>query len=86
VTPPGRPLRFARALTPAGAPAEGVVSGGQFIPLDAFASLDGATLTDLLPGWRHNLAVLRSALAGQPGLDPPGSWPADSTRLLGTSC
>ena len=82
VTPPGRPLRFARALTPAGAPAEGVVSGGQFIPLDAFASLDGATLTDLLPGWRHNLAVLRSALAGQPGLDPHGSWPADSTRLL----
>ena len=82
VTPPGHPLRFARALTPAGAPAEVVVSGGRFIPLDAFASLDGAALTDLLPGWRHNLAVLRSALAGRPGVDPPGSWPAGSTRLL----
>ncbi|MGI8449665.1 MAG: fumarylacetoacetate hydrolase family protein, partial [Streptosporangiaceae bacterium] len=59
-----------------------VVSGGRFIPLGAFASLDGITLTDLLPGWRHNLAVLRRALAGQPGLDPPGSWPAGRTRLL----
>jgi 2-keto-4-pentenoate hydratase/2-oxohepta-3-ene-1,7-dioic acid hydratase in catechol pathway len=82
VTAPGLPLRFARALTPAGAPAEGVVSGGRFIPLDAFTSLDGATLTDLLPGWRHNLAVLRSALAGPAGPDPPGSWPAGRTRLL----
>ena len=41
VTPPGHPLRFARALTPAGAPAEVVISGGQFIPLDTFGSLTG---------------------------------------------
>ena len=59
-----------------------MVCGGRFIPLAAFTALDGATLTDLLPGWRHNLAVLRSALAGPPGPDPPGSWPAGRTRLL----
>jgi len=55
---PGGPLRLARARTPSGAPADGVVSGGRFIPLAAFASLDGVTIADLLPAWPRNLGVL----------------------------
>jgi len=82
VTVPGRQLRFARALSPAGAPADGVVSGGRFIPLTAFVSLGAVTITDLLPGWEQNLALLRGALDGQPGRDAARSWPASSTRLL----
>ncbi|HEY8045953.1 MAG TPA: fumarylacetoacetate hydrolase family protein [Streptosporangiaceae bacterium] len=82
VTVPGRPLRLARALTPAGAPADGVVCAGRFIPLGAFPSLAGDTLADLLPGWQQNVDLLRAALAGQPAPDPAASWPADRTRLL----
>jgi 2-keto-4-pentenoate hydratase/2-oxohepta-3-ene-1,7-dioic acid hydratase in catechol pathway len=63
-------------------PADGVVSGGRFIPLGAFASLDGVTIADLLPAWPRNLGVLRAALAGGPGADPAGSWPASGIRLL----
>jgi len=44
----GGHLRLARARTPAGTPADGVVSGGRFIPLGAFAALDGVTIADLL--------------------------------------
>jgi 2,4-diketo-3-deoxy-L-fuconate hydrolase len=79
---PGGQLRLARALTPEGTAADGVVSGGRFIPLGAFASLDGVTIADLLPGWAENLDVLRAALAGRPDLDRPGSWLVSSTRLL----
>ena len=79
---PGGHLRLARARTPAGTPAEGVVSGGRFIPLGAFAALDGVTIADLLPAWPQNLEALRAALAVQPGFAPAGSWPASSIRLL----
>ena len=82
MTVPGHPLRLARALTPGGAPADGVVFAGRFIPLGAFPSLAGDTLADLLPGWQQNVDLLRAALAGQPGPDPAASWPASSTRLL----
>ncbi len=79
---PGGQLRLARALTPEGTAADGVVSGGHFIPLGAFASLGGVTIADLLPGWPENLDVLRAALAGQPDLDRAGSWLVSTTRLL----
>jgi 2,4-didehydro-3-deoxy-L-rhamnonate hydrolase len=82
VTGPRRQLRFARALSPAGAPADGVVSGGQFIPLTAFASLDTVTITGLMPRWEQNLALLRAALDGQAGSDDARSWAAGSTRWL----
>jgi 2-keto-4-pentenoate hydratase/2-oxohepta-3-ene-1,7-dioic acid hydratase in catechol pathway len=49
VTAPGRPLRFARALTPAGAPAEGVVSGGRFFQVALNYADHAAEMTLPLP-------------------------------------
>ncbi len=79
---PGGQLRLARALTPGGTAADGVVSGSRFIPLSEFASLGGVTITDLLPGWPENLDVLRAALAGRGDRDRAGSWLVSTTRLL----
>lgn len=77
-------LRFARALTPAGSAADGVVHAGQFIPLGAFAALDRTTITGLLPGWARAVDWLRAALAGPQAArpDPAGSWALDRVRLL----
>ncbi len=79
-----RPLRFARAVTPAGAPADGVVDAGRFIPLTAFPSPGPATIAGLLPDWPGHLARLRAAWDGGalPGDHPGSSWPAGRCRLL----
>ncbi len=77
-------LRFARALTPAGTTADGVVHAGRFTPLGAFAALGRTTIADLLPHWARNLDWLRSALTGPRAarVDPAGSWAQGRVRLL----
>ncbi|HUY51432.1 MAG TPA: fumarylacetoacetate hydrolase family protein [Streptosporangiaceae bacterium] len=81
---PQRQLRFARAVTPAGTPADGVVQAGRFTCLGAVMPPGRTTIADLLPDWPRNLARLRAALSGQraAGQDPGASWPVSSTRLL----